>query len=176
MHLLFFIDTDMHYNITATAALEPRGTVTPVTMTARSTARASTASLMTQTATMTRSLMTHTATMTRSNALSPSDRSSTILSSSQAVLASPKPTSVGAPTQAEKDTNIHKTAMPVPTESPNPINASQQNTNSALYIGVTVPLVALLFIVAMTAVVTVVCIGVKKKEKPQGEYTFYIYQ
>ena len=92
--------------------------------------------------------------------MSSSEVSSSKLFSSQTVLAN---SSVGVHTQA---TTTHKTAIPVPTESLNPTNTSQENTNTALYIGVTVPLAALLFIVAMTAMVTVVCVSVKKKTTP----------
>ena len=87
------------------------------------------------------------------------------LSSSQTVFANP---SVGVNTQATQGANTHKTAIPVPTESPNRTNASQDNMPTALYIGVIVSLVALLLIVAMTAVVTVVCVLVKKN-KTTGE-------
>ena len=125
-----------------------------VSVTARS-AQTTTVSLLTQSARLT--------TMTRSTAQASSEIFSR-LSSSQTVLANP---SVGVgTTQTIQATNTHKTAIPVPTESPNRTNASQDNTNTALYIGVIVSLVALLLIVAMTAVVTVVCVSVKKKTTP----------
>ena len=117
-------------------------------MTARS-VKTTTASSLTQT--------TRPATLTRLI----SAQASSVMSSSQAVLVNP---SVEVHTQATEGTNTHKTAMPVPTESPNPTNTSHGNTNTELYIGVIVLLAVLLLIVASTSVVTVACISVKKKK------------
>ena len=50
------------------------------------------------------------------------------------------------------------------------------NTNTALYIGIIVSLVALLFIVAMTAMVTVACVSVKKKKTQPGVVSIALQQ
>ena len=141
----FKVSSTVHSGIstTAIASMEPSATVSMTVALVETTI----IPLLTQTARL--------ATTTKSTDLA-SSKISSRMSSSQTVLANP----------SVEETATHKIAMPVPTESPIPAN---QNTNTALYIGVIVPLVTLLLIIALKAVVTVVCVSVKKKKTTPGE-------